>query len=118
MLVQLNLIISWLVYLKLAKKSHLILIPIVELFNIFSINFFLAFLTHVLVRFLKHVSFNEGIESLVEIFLVHDRDADVEEVFSSDVAVRTSFADDFVCESAPEMILNCLRLRSTFDCRL
>lgn len=32
--------------------------------------------------------------------------------------MRTSFADYFICKSATKMVLNCLGLRSTFDCRL
>jgi len=80
-----------------------------------SIDLLVALLTEILVSFLQHITLDERIQAFLEVFLVHDRDANVEEVFCSQVAVGARLADNLAGESTSEVMMDRLLLGCPFD---
>ena len=79
------------------------------------INFLVAFLTEVLIPFFKHIALDKGIESFLQIFLIHDRYSHIQEVLRPDIAVRTRLTNNLIGKRSTKVVLNRLLLGSPFN---
>ena len=79
------------------------------------VNFLIALFTEVSIISFEHFTLYESVKTLLNRFLILNRDAEGKEIFLSLVFMRAALADHLTCKLSSKMLLDCMLLRRSFD---